>query len=450
MYACMYLCIHIIHIYSVWFYWIGNSVGEIGIQRCWDNRRKFRSQTSDNMDKWKAEVGRVREEKKEEKISKKITSQKKEDPGARKSRKVAKHCVFPMICGSGGSKSGSLKRRVRSHVVRWEMRSCTPLWREDARSTFPSQKVKTHQHRTTFGSWDVEKVHAVVARSTCESQNPQNTPCSHYFSMLRCSKRARLCGAKHISKSKRTKHTTFRALWDVEMSKQCTPLWREAHFEVKMYKALQPRNTFGSWDVQKVYAVVARSTFGSQNVQSTTCWHHFWTLKGRFVWQGQGFSTLPKASKTWGFCSISKMMAGVGHLKRICKDGFRVAGAVQETCSSEMLGGQAADFLRRVAFLKHQIFRFGKMILRDRCSTWYDLALLFRGRLSTLERWSGKIAKRNGTRPSALHLTFYSWRKSRRILSFLTLSSSNMEEVSQNCCVFSHPTWRKPGGSLAK
>jgi len=39
-------------------------------------------------------------------------------------------------------------------------------------------------------------------------------------------------------------------------------------------------------------------------------------------------------------------MAGVGHLK----DAFSVAGAVQETCSSEMLGGQSADFLRRVAF----------------------------------------------------------------------------------------------------
>jgi len=43
-------------------------------------------------------------------------------------------------------------------------------------------------------------------------------------------------------------------------------------------------------------------------------------------------------------------MAGVGHLKRICKDAFRAAGAVQKTCSSEMLGGQGADFLRRLAF----------------------------------------------------------------------------------------------------
>ena len=32
-------------------------------------------------------------------------SQKREDAGARKGRKVAKHCVFPMICSSGGSKS---------------------------------------------------------------------------------------------------------------------------------------------------------------------------------------------------------------------------------------------------------------------------------------------------------------------------------------------------------
>ena len=31
-------------------------------------------------------------------------SQKREDAGARKGRKVAKHSVFPMFCGSGGSK----------------------------------------------------------------------------------------------------------------------------------------------------------------------------------------------------------------------------------------------------------------------------------------------------------------------------------------------------------
>ena len=47
--------------------------------------------------------------------------------------------------------------------------------------------------------------------------------------------------------------------------------------------------------------------------------------------------------------AVSIALAGMGHFK-ICKDACRVAGAVQETCSSEMLGGQGADFLRAVAF----------------------------------------------------------------------------------------------------
>ena len=48
--------------------------------------------------------------------------------------------------------------------------------------------------------------------------------------------------------------------------------------------------------------------------------------------------------------AFPKTMAGMGHLKSICKDAFSLAGAVQETCSSELLGGPGADFLRGVAF----------------------------------------------------------------------------------------------------
>ena len=51
-----------------------------------------------------------------------------------------------------------------------------------------------------------------------------------------------------------------------------------------------------------------------------------------------------------GFAAVEITMAGVGHLKRICKDAFCVAGAIQETCSAEMFRGQGTDFLRRVAF----------------------------------------------------------------------------------------------------
>ena len=178
-------------------------------------RRKFRSQTSDNMDRWKAEMGRVREEKRreekrreekrreEERISKNRKSQKKEDPGLRKGSKVAEHCVFPMICGSGGSKS-----RLTG--------GCGAMWSDER--------------------WQV----------------------------------ARRCGAKHISKSKCTKHLSIGACLEVEMWKQCTPLWREAHFQVKSVRALL--------DVQMSFRVAGAG-------DCAPC---------------------QKLAKTWGTCGMSK------------------------------------------------------------------------------------------------------------------------------------------------
>ena len=180
---------------------------------------------------------------------------------------------FQWFVAPEGRKVTSLKRRVRSQLARWELKNCTPLWRE---AHFQVKMYKTHHCRTTFGSCDVEKVHAVVARSTFPSQNVQSTPGPDHFWKLRCRKSARRCGVKHISKWKCTKHTILGPLLEVEMSKKCTQLWREAHFQVKMLKTLGVRTTFGSCDVEKVHAVVARSTFPSQNVQNTTCSRHFW------------------------------------------------------------------------------------------------------------------------------------------------------------------------------
>ena len=136
-----------------------------------------------------------------------------------------------MIWGSGGSKSRLAKAPGAEPAG--QMRD-EKLHAVVARSTFPSQNVqntpgsdhfwklrcrksarrcwrdahfqvkmyKTRQVRTTFGSSDVEKVHAVVARSTFRSQNVQSTTCSRHFWRFRCRKSARRCGAKHISKSK--------------------------------------------------------------------------------------------------------------------------------------------------------------------------------------------------------------------------------------------------------
>ena len=70
-----------------------------------------------------------------------------EDTDARKGRKVAKHWVFPMICGSGGSKSRLAK----------------------------AAGAEPAGHRSD------EKLHAVVARSTFPSQNAQSTSGPDHF-----------------------------------------------------------------------------------------------------------------------------------------------------------------------------------------------------------------------------------------------------------------------------
>ena len=148
-----------------------------------------------------------------------------------KVRKSQNTCVFPMIWGSGGSKSRLAK----------------------AAGAEPAGQMRD------------EKLHAVVARSTFRSQNVQNTWCSEHFWKLRCPKSARRFGAKHISKSKCTRHTILGPLLEVQMSKKCTPC--------------------GTKHISK------------SNVQNTPCTHHFWRLRCRFAWQAQGIVHLVKSDQ---------------------------------------------------------------------------------------------------------------------------------------------------------
>ena len=76
----------------------------------------------------------------------------------------------------------------------WEMKNRALLWRD---AHLQVKKLKTPHVRNTSGSCDVEKVHAVVARSTFPSQMHK----TEHFWKLRWSKSVRRCGAKHISKS---------------------------------------------------------------------------------------------------------------------------------------------------------------------------------------------------------------------------------------------------------
>ena len=59
----------------------------------------------------------------------------------------------------------------------------TPMWRE---AHFEVKIYQTPQGGTTFGSADVEKVHAVVARSTFPSQKCQKLRVLNHFGCVRC------------------------------------------------------------------------------------------------------------------------------------------------------------------------------------------------------------------------------------------------------------------------
>ena len=74
-------------------------------------------------------------------------------------------------------------------------------------------------------------------------------------------KNARRCGAKHFSMPRILETDRLGALFEVELSKKCTPLWREAHFEVKMYKHTMLGALLEVENDEKVHAVVAQSTF---------------------------------------------------------------------------------------------------------------------------------------------------------------------------------------------
>ena len=168
-----------------------------------------------------------------------------------------------MICGSRGSKSRLAKaagaepagqmrdeklhavveayfqvKMYKTHHGRTAFGSCDvgKVHAVVARSTFPRQNVKKNRDSDHFWRFRCRKVHAVVARSTFPCQNVQKW--SDHSWTLRCRKSARRCGAKHISTS-------------------------------KCLKKPGGSDHFWRFRCRKVHAVVARSTFRSQNVKNT-------------------------------------------------------------------------------------------------------------------------------------------------------------------------------------
>ena len=138
-----------------------------------------------------------------------------------------------------------------------------------------------------------------------------------------------------------------------------------------------------------------------------------------------------KWAKTWGFCSNLKALAGVGHMQRIWQDAFGVAGAVQKTCSSEMLGGPGADFLRGVAFWSIRSSVFGKWFCVTGAALRMTWPHFFEAQYFRQEEWKNRKTHWYEAVSSALNFPL-------------------LKEVSQNCCIFDVVINVENWGSLAE
>ena len=358
---------------------------------------------------------RVRRKKMQASVREKEKVRRKKMQSREKVEKLRFNVFFPMICDSGGSKS-RLAKAAGAEPSR-QMRD-ENLHAVVARSTFPSQnaqRTSASEHFWKLQCW--KSAHRCGAMHIL-SQNVPDTSRSEHFWKFRCRKSARGCGVKHISKSKCTKHLTFGALLEVAMPKKCTPFWRDAHSKSKCARHTRFRATMevemskkctllwrkAHFQVKMLKAQNARTTFEGSDV----------VLRGR----RKGFCTVTKVSKTWQFCSTFKSVGRCGTFEGDLEICILRGRHYTTDMFIRDVRRSGRWFPGKVPFWR--TFRFAKMIL---------LASLFRGKRRTL-------AKRIGTRPSALHSAFHFWRKSPRLASLLMFSTSKIEEVSQNFFVF--------------
>ena len=84
---------------------------------------------------------------------------------------------------------------------------------------------------------------ATVVQSTCQSEKCKKLAASTLLEVEMSKKCTALWrdAQFEVKQSKRTKHTIVGTLLEVEMLKQCAALWREVRFQVRMLK----RNMLG-------------------------------------------------------------------------------------------------------------------------------------------------------------------------------------------------------------
>ena len=135
-------------------------------------------------------------------------------------------------------------------------------------------------------------------------------------------------------------------------------------------------------------------------------------------------ATCQKVSKTWGFCSSFKNVGRRGTSEEDLQRCILRASCSTRDILIRDVRRSGRRFPERGCTLEHEIFRFAKMILRDRCSTSYDLAALF--------LWQAQ----------------YSRQKNRKTYWYEAVSSAlNLPflGISRNCFVFDVVNFEKWG-----
>ena len=282
----------------------------------------------------------------------------------------------------------------------------TPLWRE---AHFEVNMHKTHHCRTTFGSWDVEKVHAVVAQSTFRSENVQNTTCSRHFWRFRCRFAWQAQRIVHLVKSEQN----VRVLQHFQKRWQVWDIWRGYS---KMHFAWQVQY---KWHVHQrcseVRALISWEGlhFGVSDLQ--VCWDDFAWQVQHFVWPGINFSWQAqyftrvewKNRKTHWYDEAVSSALNFPFLKKVSQNSF-----------------------------VFDVFNFEK---------WGSLAELLR--FWTLLGWKIKEVSQNCFVFDVVK--FEKWEGLAELLRFWTVLGWKIKEVSQNCLVFDVVKFEK-WGSLAE
>ena len=240
-------------------------------------------------------------------------------------------------------------------------------------------------------------------------------------------------------------------------------LWREANFEVQSVKNCRVRST---WKLRRWNS--ARRC-GAKHISKSKCTKHTILRRAKHIWKSKVSKTDSLGplsdvqmslcvagardsapSKKWekreGFVAVSKTLAGVGHLKRICKDESRVAGAVQETHEADVLAGRwfpaklhfgASDLQGCEDDFSRQVQNF----------VWPGITFSWQARYFRQMEW--KNCKTHWYEPVSSAVNFPFLKEVSKNCFVFDLSSSEIEEVLQNCFVFEIVNFEN-WGSLAE